>query len=215
VADGTVYARFVYSCCRFSFVTGGFATWDAATGEQGFLGGFEPGSSVTVAGGLVYQAGPIQLGAFDAEGVQNCRDATPPGARICDPVRSGAIGSNGTPDSSPAVANGVVYVGSDDNKLYAFDADGCGAATCPPLWSTSAASGDIDSSPAVANGVVYVGSDDDNLHAFDSDGCGAATCTPLRTLTTGGDVNPSPALGNKMVYVGSDDGRLYAFGLSS
>jgi hypothetical protein len=27
-------------------------------------------------------------------------------------------------DSSPAVANGVVYIGSDDNKLYAFDLAG-------------------------------------------------------------------------------------------
>ena len=60
--------------------------------------------------------------------------------------------------SSPAVANGVVYVGSGDHKLYAFKADGCGQPTCPPLW-TAATGIAIQSSPAVANGVVYVGSE--------------------------------------------------------
>src|SRR5712692_3958655 len=59
--------------------------------------------------------------------------------------------------SSPAVANGVVYVGSDDDKLYAFKANGCGQPTCSPLWTASVGSA-IWSSPAVANGVVYVGS---------------------------------------------------------
>jgi len=51
-------------------------------------------------------------------------------------------------NSSPAVANGVVYVGSYDNKLYAFKIQS-GA----QLWS-AATGGGIYSSPAVANGVV-------------------------------------------------------------
>ena len=54
--------------------------------------------------------------------------------------------------SSPAVANGVVYVGSADHNVYALNA-GTGA----KLWSYTAG-GVSDSSPAVANGVVYVGS---------------------------------------------------------
>ncbi len=33
--------------------------------------------------------------------------------------------------SSPVVANGVVYVGSFDGRLYAFDAASCGKPTCP------------------------------------------------------------------------------------
>jgi len=55
------------------------------------------------------------------------------------------------------VANGIVYVGSADNKLYAFDAS-CRQA-CQPLWSY-ATGGGISSSPAAANGLVYVGSHD-------------------------------------------------------
>jgi hypothetical protein len=60
--------------------------------------------------------------------------------------------------SSPAVANGVVYVGSSDGKLYAY-AVGCnsGGGTCSPLWTATTGSG-VESSPAIANGVVYVGS---------------------------------------------------------
>lgn len=62
-------------------------------------------------------------------------------------------------DSSPAVANGVVYVGSG-KKLYARN-----ASTGKKLWSYS--TGDVVvSSPAVANGVVYVDSEDHNAYAF-------------------------------------------------
>jgi eukaryotic-like serine/threonine-protein kinase len=65
--------------------------------------------------------------------------------------------------SSPTVANGLVYVGSHDGKLYAFDAT-C-KTSCRPLWSFTA--GDwIESSPAVVNGVIYFGSRDHKLYAL-------------------------------------------------
>jgi len=54
----------------------------------------------------------------------------------------------------------VVYVGSDDNNVYALSAK-----TGAKLWSYTTG-GYVDSSPAVANGMVYVGSDDDNVYAF-------------------------------------------------
>jgi len=76
----------------------------------------------------------------------------------------------GAVHSSPAVAEGVVYVGSDDGKLYAFDAagvTGCTAGVCTPLWTATTGS-KVQSSPAVAEGVVYVGSDDGKLYAFDA-----------------------------------------------
>ena len=62
--------------------------------------------------------------------------------------------------SSLAVANGVVYVGSDDNNVYALNAK-----TSALLWSYPTG-GYVFSSPAVANGVVYVGSLDWNVYAF-------------------------------------------------
>ena len=65
--------------------------------------------------------------------------------------------------SSPAVADGVVYIGSTDGKLYAY-AVGCanGGGTCTPLWTATTGS-PILSSPAVADGVVYIGSNDGKL----------------------------------------------------
>ena len=65
-------------------------------------------------------------------------------------------------DSSPAVANGVVYVGSDDDNVYALN-----ASTGALLWSYTTGN-DVYSSPAVANGVVYVGSDDGNVYALNA-----------------------------------------------
>ncbi len=62
--------------------------------------------------------------------------------------------------SSPAVANGMVYVGSEDNNVYARN-----ASTGVELWQYATGNA-VYSSPAVANGVVYVGSTDSNLYAF-------------------------------------------------
>jgi outer membrane protein assembly factor BamB len=104
--------------------------------------------------------------------------------------------------SSPAVVNGVVYVGSDDYNVYALN-----ASTGTLLWSYTAGN-QVKSSPAVANGVVYVGSYDQNVYALN-----ASTGAKLWSYTTGGEVNSSPAVANGVVYVGSYDGNVYAFGL--
>ena len=129
----------------------------------------------------------------------------------------------GSAISSPAVVNGVVYVGSADGKLAAFDADastGCSGTPklCTPLWT--ATTGGSVSSPAVVNGVVYVGSDDHKLYAFDAagvTGCSGApkSCTPLWTATTVGRVESAPTVVNGVVYVGAGvhdaASALYAF----
>ena len=57
--------------------------------------------------------------------------------------------TGGPVTSAPAVANGMVYVGSHDDNLYALD-----AATGAPVW-TFPAGGNV-SSPTVVDGVVYV-----------------------------------------------------------
>jgi outer membrane protein assembly factor BamB len=114
--------------------------------------------------------------------------------------------TGGTIYSSPTVSSGIVYVGSVDGKLYAFDAT-CHNA-CQPLWSYQ--TGDaVGSSPAVANGVVYVGSGDGKLYAFDAT-CRNA-CQPLWSYLTGDKIDSSPAVANNMVYVGSFNGKFYAF----
>ena len=106
-------------------------------------------------------------------------------------------------DSSPAVDNGIVYVGSDDHSLHAFKVD-----TGASLWGQNAGGtgGQIRSSPAVANGVVYIGSDDGKLYAFD-----ATSGRLLWFASTGNSIRSSPTVANGKVYIGSEDHNLHAF----
>ncbi|MBN1573328.1 MAG: PQQ-like beta-propeller repeat protein [Deltaproteobacteria bacterium] len=64
-------------------------------------------------------------------------------------------------NSSPTVADGVVYFGSRNKHLYAVDAN-----TGEGKWKFMTVS-NIDSSPAVVDGVVYFGSDDGYLYALE------------------------------------------------
>jgi len=102
--------------------------------------------------------------------------------------------------SSPALgADGTVFVGSDDNNVYALNPDGT------EKWAFPAGSA-IRSSPALgADATVYVGSFDHDVYAINSDG------TEKWTYTTDGPVESSPALGaDGTIYVGSNDNKVYA-----
>jgi outer membrane protein assembly factor BamB len=102
-------------------------------------------------------------------------------------------------DSSPAVANGIVYVGSGDDNVYALN-----AATGALVWKYKTGN-PVVSSPAVANGIVYVGSEDNNVYALN-----AATGAFVWKYATLGYVDSSPAVANGIVYVGSWDDNVYA-----
>lgn len=62
--------------------------------------------------------------------------------------------------SSPAIgADGTIYIGSHDNKLYAINPDST------EKWSY-ATKGEVTSSPTIgADGIIYVGSNDKRLYA--------------------------------------------------
>lgn len=112
--------------------------------------------SVAVSRGVAYVgSGDGDLYAFDAAGQTNC-SGTPV---VCAPLWTGSTGGSMQFGASPAVANGLVYVGSGDSSLYAFDAAGilnCSGdpKSCSPLW-TAPTGGSITSTPAVAGGVLY------------------------------------------------------------
>ena len=131
-----------------------------------------------------------------------------------DLSRSGAADSSGTlPQgelkwvfstdapihSSPAVADGTVYVGSRDKKLYALD-----AATGVKRWEYETSSW-VESSPAIANGVVYFGSNDGKLYALD-----AYSGEKLWDFQTRYAIMSSPAVADGVVYFGADDYYVYA-----
>ena len=102
--------------------------------------------------------------------------------------------------SSPAISNGIVYTGSEDDKVYALN-----ATTGAWIWDYTTG-GDVSSSPAVSNGIVYVGSEDGKLYALN-----AATGAWIWDYTTGWGITfSSPVVSNGIVYIGSTDGKLYA-----
>lgn len=116
----------------------------------------------------------------------------------------------GTPSSeysSPAVADGVVYIGSNSGRrVYALN-----AATGSQVWS--ARTGDtVLSSPVVANGVVYVGSYDGNVYGF-----AATNGRRLWSARLSSPASLGPVVSNGMVVVGTyppnDPGQLFAFTL--
>ena len=167
--------------------------------------------SPTVVNGVVYVGSQTNFNSND--GKLNAFSASGCGQSVCAPLWQGVAGPQSILESSPAVANGVVFVGSFDGKLYAFNANGCGQATCRPLWT--AATGDsIESTPTVAGGKVFIGSDDGKLYAFRASGCGQSRCRPVWTGTLGSPVfQSSPAVRNGVVYIGAQH-ALSAFNAS-
>lgn len=112
--------------------------------------------------------------------------------------------TGGAVESSPAILNDVVFVGSDDGRVYAL-----GASNGTLLWSYTTG-GSVSSSPAVFGGVVFVGSQDRNVYALN-----ASTGALLWNYTTvGGEVYSSPAAVNGMVFV-SAGFRTYALNAST
>ena len=104
--------------------------------------------------------------------------------------------------SSPAVFNGVVYIGSHDRNVYALDAK-----TGTRLWSYTTG-GSIDSSPAVVNSIVYIGSEDDNVYALN-----AKTGARKWSFLTSDSIDSTPAVTNGVVYVGTE--AFYVFALNA
>ena len=95
--------------------------------------------------------------------------------------------------SSAAVADGIVYIGSNDNRLYALS-----ASNGTQIWNYTT-SGDIRSSPAVVDGVVYIGSYDHSVYALN-----ATNGSKIWNYTTSNIIQySSPAVVNGIVYIGS------------
>jgi outer membrane protein assembly factor BamB len=164
----------------------------------------------------MFRGGPQHTGSFDAVGV-------PSFSKVKWQFQTGAAVF-----SSPAVVGNTVYVGSNDHKLYALQAD-----TGALLWKFETKSR-VTSSPAVADGTVYFGSYDGNFYALD-----ARTGEPKWQFATGGErryaathlhgaepaaeVMPdpfdvylsSPVVWDGTVYFGCGDGFVYALDAAS
>jgi outer membrane protein assembly factor BamB len=134
-----------------------------------------------------------------------------------------AFKTHGEVVSSPAIVDGVVYVGSNDGRLYAIDQQ---SGSRKWAFATEAR---IASSPAVNQGLVYFNSYDGNFYAVDTAtgklrwkfrnaGERRYAATHLHGSLPAGETMPdpfdvyqsSPAVFNGAVYFGSGDGNIYA-----
>ena len=109
---------------------------------------------------------------------------------------------------APTYADGFVYFGSDDGKVYAVDAE---TSQAKPGWSFQADAGDWDSSiwasPLVVDDRVYIAAMDHHLYCLD-----AETSEVIWAFQAGGAMAAPPTLdaSRGVIYVGSFDGRVNA-----
>jgi outer membrane protein assembly factor BamB len=103
-------------------------------------------------------------------------------------------------ESSAAIVDGVVYVGSQSGELLALELE-----TGELRWKYQATEAIGESSPAVSDGVVYVGDLAGVLHAVEvKSGAG------LWTFESEAEIRSSPVVVDGKVLFGSYDGHLYA-----
>ncbi len=107
-------------------------------------------------------------------------------------------------ESSAAIADGVVFVGSMDKSLYAVD-----LTTGKLRWTYNAAAPIQESSPCVRNGVVYIGDLDGVFHAVDAAG------KALWTFKAEAEIKSSPNWDGGRVYFGAYDQNLYCLSANS
>lgn len=114
-----------------------------------------------------------------------------------------AGGIQGTPavsiQSTPAIGEGRVYVGSNDGRLYAIK-----SASGEKAWEFPTG-GPVMSSPSLYDGAVYFGSGDGKVYALD-----AQSGRLKWSFAAKGPVMGSPLVIGGRVYVGSSDHNLYA-----
>jgi outer membrane protein assembly factor BamB len=101
--------------------------------------------------------------------------------------------------SSPAVAYGKIFIGSQNGKVYALN-----MSTGAQIWNYTTSSY-IYSSPAVSNNIVYIGCYDGRVFALNQ-----STGKQIWNATAGSYIFSSPAISDGVVYIGGGDGRVYA-----
>ena len=191
-ADGTLYIGDAGGAPKlYAVSSSGQLKWTFAT-----LGGLDgpaisaDGSTVYVGGGGdLWQSGDTKIYAISSSGSLRWTYTT--GGKVM---------------SSPVIdADGIVYVGSFDGKLYALYPGGLDANRLKWAFATG---GSVRSSPAVGyDGTLYFGSFDGYVYAVNPDG------TEKWRHWTGHSIMSSPAVGTDgAVYIGGGtENKLYAF----
>jgi len=118
-------------------------------------------------------------------------------ARIADGFNGQRLGG------TPAVADGMVFIGSPDEKLAAIN-----ESTGAEIWGTNLLGPIYSSSPAVAYGKVFVGGKNGKLVAFNESNGNAIWINDIQGVTY---TNASPSVADGKVFIGSDEGYIFVF----
>jgi outer membrane protein assembly factor BamB len=102
-------------------------------------------------------------------------------------------------NTSPVVDDGMIFIASTDQNLYALDAK-----TGSLKWTVTP--GPSPTTPAVADGMVFIGAANGSIYAFDE-----KTGYEWWHFTTAGSIVSAPLVADKMVFVASTDRTMYAF----
>lgn len=93
-------------------------------------------------------------------------------------------------DSNPIIARGTLFIGGEDNSVYALDPD-----TGRIRWRYQPTAGSCESSPCYAEGVIVIGSSGGMLYCLNP-----SSGKPIWIVPTGGDGDPTPVYMNGRVY---------------
>lgn len=167
--------------------------YDAATGSPIWSRAILPEGAMVVEQGVVYiqsnlgyPKGQSSLYALNAKTGKTLWHV------VMQPILSSA---------SPAVANGVVYVGAEDGTFIALNAN-----TGKTLWTTSLGYNNaIITAPLVYHGTVFVEGDNTGLFAFDAQTGKRLWFAPSDPYTG------SPAVAYGLVYVVEGIGAIQAY----
>lgn len=99
---------------------------------------------------------------------------------------------------TPTYHDGMIYVGTYDNNLYALDAETGGF-----IWKYPT-DGGIVSKPAVYENNIYFGSEDNRLHVISTH-----SGQVVWTYFADGPIRSSPTISDRHVFFGSDDSNLH------
>ena len=233
IADGKIYATTGQTASYVSEESESeFACLDAYTGELLWtlpIEAFAPRESVAIAYGNLYLIPGSVTTAVDEESGEEYstfnqvwaistsswsmfrRDSAHSAAGQSAPENltlRWKFTTDGAVISSPSVADGMVYVGSQDKNIYCLD-----SRTGSLVWNFTTGAR-IKSSPAIADGMVYVGPDDGNVYCLD-----AEDGSLIWSTDAGGQIEvnfaaapalrSSPTVVDGNVYVGSLDTNVY------
>lgn len=169
---------------------------DASTGQERWNSSINPSGVPAVGDGTVYVIAGFDLYALNTE----------------TGAAQWSFKVDGLTESSPAVVDDTVYIGSQLGRVFAVNAK-----TGNEIWNHTTEFS-VKSSPAIVDDTLYVGTGDqssDNrgrvIALFTENGTERWTFEIERAPTKlSGAVTSSPAVVNGTVYVGSRDHTVYA-----